>query len=263
MTQKPIFNQLNKKAKDNEILIVEKFKEDIQEIIEIFNLQYEYLEEHLRVESLEYYLSMDYYSNMLATAFRKNMFSFYSAFNATQQGLFGSARIVLRNIYEFLLIGKYAAISEDNKFIDKWIEGKDVSLKREVFCKIITPKSEEIKKLWKLLCKYTHSTIYAQQIDFDANGYFNEIKFNLIIMKTLLEMNFHLMNSYYINSSLRYYTQESDIYPVNEFNEIPVKEKKKLLKLLFKKTKSKMEREPRKVIYDYKLKWKIKGKTFT
>ncbi len=263
MTQKPIFNQLNKKAKDNKILILEKFKEDIQEIIEIFNLQYDYIEEHLKVASLEYYLSMEYYSNMLATAFRKNMFSFYSAFHSTQQGLFGSARIVLRNIYEFLLIGKYSAISEDNKFIDKWTEGKDVSLQREVFSNIISPKLVEIKELWKLLCKFTHSTIYAQQIDFNANRFFKDIKFNLILLKVLLEMNFHLLNSYYINSSLRYYTQESNIYPVNEFNKIPIKEKKKLLKLLFKKTKSKMEREPRKVIYDYKLKWKIKEKTLT
>ncbi len=258
MNKEMKFDYLKSKIKLNSKIILEKYKVDIQEIIEIFNLQYEYFEEHLRVAYLECYFNDDEFTNLLATALRKNMFSFFSAILQTQEGLVGSARIVFRNIFEFLIIGKYAAISKNMEFINKWEKGEEVSLKYEVFSKIRKPDSEEIKKLWKTLCSFTHSTIYAQQVDFDATKYFNDIKFNLVLLKVFLEMNFHLMNSYYINKSLQYYTQVSDIYPVNEFNEIPVKEKKKLLKLLFTKTKLKMERDPRKVIYDYKLKWEIK-----
>ena len=258
MKQEQLYNQLDEISKVNKIVIEKKYEEDIQEIIEIFNLQYEYFHEHLIVSHLECYLDLDHYSSFLATALRKNMFSFFTAIVSTQMGLVGSARILFRNIFEFLIIGKYAAISKNTEFVDKWEKGKEVSLKYEVFSKVKKPKSEEMKELWKTLCSYTHSTIYTQQTDFDAKNYFNDVKFNLVLLKILLEMNFHLMNTYYINKSLRYYTQESDIYPVNEFNEVSIKEKKKLLKLLFIKTKSKMEKEPRKVIYDYKLKWEIK-----
>lgn len=194
------FNKLMEQSKSQTEIISKKYKNDIEEIINIFNLQFEYFYAHLRVACIDPYVQKYESDKMLGIILINNMYSFYSSIILTQKGLAGSAKIIFRNIFESLIIGKYAALSQDTKFIKKWHNGEILSLKSNVFERVLKPyKDSSLAKLWETLCKFTHSTIYSQQM-MEPND--EDIKYNYILIKVLLEMNYHLINSYYINDSL-------------------------------------------------------------
>lgn len=242
--------------------IDEYYEKGFELIKQIFDKQYFILEQYVWILINEPYAESEEFTSMLGTALIKNMYSFFSAYNLTKQGLVGTARLILRNVLEFLIIGKYISLSKDTNLLDKWKNGKTISLGREVFKNISAPKSKEIERYWDLLCSYTHSSVYSQQLEIaitEENR--KEVYLNMVFLLMLLEMNYHLLNSHYVTKSMRYYAGQIDEYhEMNTGENKIIPTTKKELRELFKMSKSIMEKEPRKVISDYKLTWQIKDK---
>lgn len=249
------FKYLEENITKNEKYISVNFNNTIEFIKEIFNLQYYLLQNHLLVVAREPYVHEDSFTSLVGTALLKNMYALYSACDLTTKGLVGSARVIMRNIYEFLIIAKYASLSNNKSFISKWKNGDDISIQREIFQKVIHPNSDEMKTFWKLMCQYTHSTVYSQQIDINCKNYIRDVELNFIYLRMLLEMNYHVLNTYFINQSIAYYAKT---YEKNFGDNKGFKSYKDELKQRFKNSRAKMEKEPRKVLFDFKLKWQFK-----
>jgi len=254
-----LFDILDKKINENITYNSTEYKNQLEQIKKMFDIQNYILFECAKIIEIEPYLNEDDFTTLVKTALVKNMYSISSAIRLTIDGLVGSARIIMRNVFEFLLIAKYASISNDSTFITKWENGEEISLSRQIFRNITYPKSDEIKRFWNMLCRYTHGTVYSQQIEIDSKDIKNDIKLNLLFIRMLLEMNYHVLNSHFTNDSISYYTNFYITNYSGEDSKIKVfKLYKDELRTLFKESKSTMEKEPRKVIYDFKLKWELK-----
>jgi len=239
---------------ENRRKIENKHPEDIHIIMNTYNTQMELLQLYLLVLDSDPYVEPDEFSSMIFTAIYKNYISLYSALDLTLQGFYGAARILFRNVYEFLIISKAVAIRKDIGLLEKWKNGDDISLRKEVFSRVKKPKSLEMQNLWKTLCEFTHGTIYSQQVKLEYNEIKNEVKFNFVCMKMLLDMNYHVLNSYAANSSIQYYAKfMSDLHETDT-----LKNKKKEIRTQISSIRKTLLKEPKRVILDFISKWEFK-----
>lgn len=113
----------------------------------------------------------------------------YHALTLTNSGFFGSARVLLRQSVESLILAKFSELDSDLR--KKWERGEPVSLTREILTKLEQPKPE-IEKLWKLLNQFTHATTYSQQLQGNSETViavlkarqFYQTDFNFLFAKT-------------------------------------------------------------------------------
>lgn len=248
-------SKFDKLGFENREIIESRYQEEIMLIRKNFDAQMDLMGLYLLVIDNDPYVEQDEYTLMLFSAIYKNFITIYSAIELTLNGLYGSARILFRNIFEFQIIAKATALRQDTDLLKKWQQGEDISLRREVFSKIQKPNSPEIKELWKTLCQFTHGTVYSQQVKLKYEDIKDDVKFNIVCLKILLDMNYHLMNAYAANNSIQYYTEfMSDLQKEDSF-----KNKKKLIQNQLTELRRNLQPQPKKVIYDYKLKWIFKS----
>jgi hypothetical protein len=191
------------------------------------------------------------YDSLLWTAFIKNSYSLYAAFDLTEKGLYGSARIILRYIFEFLIVSKYVAVSNDIELYERWNQGETIWMSKDVLKKISKPDMNEIRRLWETLCGFAHTSIQSQQSGIkyeDVNK--DDIELNYVFIWMLMEMSYHLLNRHILNSRLRYYLNEyGDSYEITCIQDY--------IREAFKYTKKKMSKESRSIIRNYKSNWTI------
>jgi hypothetical protein len=146
-----------------------------------------------------------------------------------KQTFFGSARVLLRQFFEGLLMAKYG--EQDEVLVKKWgaiAEGKgtsaQVSLSRDVFVKLEGNEVNisELRKTWKSLNLFAHPTKYAQQVlrlpvvgEEDDEGTIEKwrkgsnllpnVEYTLDMHFMLLCMNFHLLTSHWGRKTRRWY----------------------------------------------------------
>lgn len=111
------------------------------------------------------------------SGFYKSLLSIYSAYDLNIKGQYGSARILLRHAFEYLLLAKYCSLSKNYILIKKWENGEDIYLGREIIPHLTESLQKRFKNFWKLLCQFTHASVYSQQVQIDAEK--NEMDINL------------------------------------------------------------------------------------
>lgn len=161
--EKKIIEIFEENIKNNETKIDKIFRKDIKMIISLFNHQYRIAREYLwSIEALPETRTET--TQILLTAYLKNIISIFSAFRLTNSGLFGPARVIMRNSFEFLILSKYCSLSSNNNLLKKWERGNPkISLRNDVLNKIKKPDTKEFIDYWGLLCKYSHASIYSIQ----------------------------------------------------------------------------------------------------
>lgn len=202
----------------------------------------------------------DKLTKILLSSFHKNIISLYAAIRMTQDGLFGPARPLLRNVFEWQMIAKFSNLAQDPKVLKKWDGGEHIFLTNAVINRIKKPETTSFSKFWKMLCSYAHATRGSIQIALDAKDEenFKAIRYNFIIINILLECNYHLLNTHLITPELAYlskfYCSRYKIPTVNW----DVSEYKKKCREKFKENREFLTKEAAKLIYAYKRKWAIK-----
>lgn len=232
----------------NQTIINGIFRENLSDIKNILDLQYNVHINYCWTVNLENMLRLEYEHSLLITAFTKNLFSLYSAILLTESGFYGSARIILRNAFEFLLISKFASITDEKEVVDLWHNGENITLSRSIFKKFDVKNKDKLSAFWGDLCKYCHAMIYSQQVSLDAAKEEREIELTLVYIRILLECNYHLLVGHVVNSSMKYYAKTyGNLDLVPKF--------KKELNKIFQKTRKDLEKHPKKIIRAYKAKW--------
>jgi hypothetical protein len=187
------------------------------------------------------------------SGFYKSLLSIYGSYKLTIEGQYGSARILLRHALEYLLIAKYCSLSGKNSLIEKWGNGDDISLEREVLSKLVSPLPIRFRGMWKLLCQFTHATVYSQQVEFEAEKNEKEISTNFAFIKAFLEMNYHLLNRHLINNPMKFYFECYE----KEEGKFKFKSLKKDIKSLFSISKKNILDETKGVVKDYISSWQL------
>lgn len=188
---------------------------------------------------------------IVLSGFFKGLLSIYGAFSLTLNGHYGSARIILRHAFEYLLIGKYCIVSNNSRLITKWKNGEDIPLSREVFNKISKPSMVRMKKLWKELCHYTHATIFSQQAFIASEKEVAHLNMNFALIRAFLDMNYHLFNRHLVNSSMVFYFSS---YSDDE-EKARYKQLKKTARKLFSASRKIMSEETKGIVKDYIETW--------
>jgi hypothetical protein len=193
-------------------------------------------------------------NKIVFSALHKNLIALHASFKLTKIGLYGPARSILRHVYEALLIAKFCSVSHNTDLYEKWKNGNDVRLSRNVLDKIIHPKTKAFREFWSLISDYSHASIYAQQVAVNIkNSPLHEISLNLVFLRTLIDCQYHLLGRHLITSSMqhhtKYYRQGAD----------PVPAMKKKMNELLKESRTTLAKEPKEIIKNYRATWKLKG----
>jgi hypothetical protein len=136
-----------------------------------------------------------------------------SALLLIRNTLYGSARLVIRQFFEALIMAKWSIL--DKTMVDRW-QLKDlgagfeneINLTSDIFDKLRKRRKRvvELKKMWAVLSDYSHPTRYAQQplrtpnaknLDEIAkiateSDLFPQTEYTLDLLFVMLVMNYHL-----------------------------------------------------------------------
>jgi len=218
---------------------------------------------------------------LLANALANQIYLSLSVLLLLKQTLYGSARVLLRQFFEALIIAKYS--EQDTSLTERWkanveenIGVRRISVSRGVFRPLEKKGIDvsQLKETWNLLNLFTHSTRHAQQVlrvpivEGSAGKEVEEwrershlipnAEFTIDLLFVLLCMNYHLLIGHlgrkargfflgYSKDPLYFYKREKSL-----------KNKHKILVDKFfeinKKNKG-MNRILKKNIYQYRQNW--------
>jgi len=137
--------------------------------------------------------------------FHKSLLLLFSAYELTMNGLYGTARTLLRSIYEWLLIAKYCSSGGSPSVLRLWHGGDDIRVSPMILKKISSPNPEPLKQFWRELCRFAHATTFSGQVDVEKEkDLAAQCSTNLALLQILVRCNYHLLNSHVIPGSVAY-----------------------------------------------------------
>jgi hypothetical protein len=236
----------------NSTLSVKKFSERRGLILNSMESMHAYREEFNWILGNTYLSNLGHAETPIFSALIKNEYALYSCLRLTDLGLYGSARTLLRSVFEALMIAKFASVSQSEEFIEKWKSGQTIYFSNAILKKIEKPELDEINTLWRLLCEFSHATIYAQQVDLDFENIEKELSINYSLIMIFLCWEYHLLSRHFVTSSMEYYTsryrQDSDL----KYIKAAARESIDLIK-------KPLTKSSKKVIREYVAAWKLTG----
>jgi len=259
-----INKKMTKKIFETKINLIKKF---IDYQIQLTDL---YFRQRIAKEQLREV----YHTNTVTDSTLLNQINLsYSIIILIEHGFYGSARVLLRQFFEFLIIGKFSEFDKGN-IIQKWelkTENNrefDLSLSRDVL-NILSKKKDisQIRKTWKILSDFSHPTRYAQQVppfssqedhlEWMKMSYPN-IHYTLDLFFVVLCMNYHLLTSNWGRKSRGWYFG----YPKDSLGlwkrEKKSKENSKVLVKKYFEINQKhgnVNKELKKTIFQYRQNW--------
>lgn len=197
-------------------------------------------------------------TELLLSSFHKNILSMYSALTLTMEGLYGTARPLLRNAYEWLMVAKFCNVSDDIKVLTNWYNQETVYFSNGVLKKIENPDPEIFKQFWTMLSQFTHATKSAIQgtLDVDEEENFLHVTNNLILISALLECNYHLLNTHLFSREIEYLVRK---YKTEPNGQKSISELRKHAHILFKSNKLSYGKSTSSFVSSYKKKWQLQN----
>jgi len=185
------------------------------------------------------------------SAFHKGMLGLFSALELTLAGQHGSARPILRQVFEWALLAKFYLVFSDLKLLRRWIEGSPIALRRHVIEKLPVNARKELGSFWTYLCQLTHASTAAQQMFVGAAVDIREVRANLNFVRMLAECVYHLLNSWMIPRSYREF-----VWRCLSDKEVEEAMGQRLrVRELLAVTRTQLPRKARSVVYAFRRDW--------
>lgn len=158
----------------------------------------------------------------------------------------------MRQIFEYLILGKFVHIKKNNGIAEKWLDDRQFDVYDKVIRLLKEPDKKNFYEFWKMLSNQAHAGTTSFQIVISPEITFDEIistyRMNLIFLccKNIL------LNDNFINNKLKYRSEKLGLLK-DENKEIKIKLKeveKEILKLFTESGAS--------IVSDFKKKWEFK-----
>ena len=202
--------QIHSQIKTNKKYIRKLFTTKINLIKKLVDYQISLTDMYLRQILVKEHLRLRYNENIVVNNTLINQINLsHSIIILIENTFYGSARVLLRQFFEFLIIGKFSEF--DNNIVQKWesktegVRDFDINLSLDIFNKLKMKKDISLlQKTWRMLSDLSHPTKYSQQMpplsDIDDNlawikESYPDIHHTLDLFFMLLCMNYHLLIS--------------------------------------------------------------------
>lgn len=253
-----IYAERYKHQKQSFTRISRAFEDEIHLTEEFFDIQQQLFDNYFFaiVDKGQIHLSS---SKVLCQAFIKNQSLIFSASILVRQSQYGTARVLFRQILEFLIFAKYVSVSNDELFARKWLLHEPIHMTNHVLNKIKHPSTHELRAIYKAFHGYTHAASGAVQIHFNRQKLVDELHHDLVWILILQVLNYHLLCSHVITDNMKYY---ADYWGDNGTESKQLRKKAKDVK---RKIVSKLTAKGRATIREYVNTWEVKseiGNTF-
>ena len=198
---KNFIGKYQQQEQENQVFLGKKLEIQVNLFIQGFNCQEQMTFYYLNALGMWEYNGRNF-DKVLMQACVKISYLLYNAHQLLLRGEYGVANILLRQVFEYLVIGKYFYKQQNEIWAEKWLEDR----KYEVYDKILRllkiPDKKHLCDFWKVLCSLAHATPSSQQISLD--GQFNEIDIELSynVVLILLCCKHVLVNYFYSNRKL-------------------------------------------------------------
>ena len=198
---KNFIGKYQQQEQENQVFLGKKLEIQVNLFIQGFNCQEQMTFYYLTALGMWEYNERNF-DKVLMQACVKISYLLYNAHQLLLRGEYGVANILLRQVFEYLVIGKYFYKQQNEIWAEKWLEDR----KYEVYDKILRllkiPDKKHLCDFWKVLCSLAHATPSSQQISLD--GQFNEIDIELSynVVLILLCCKHVLVNYFYSNRKL-------------------------------------------------------------
>lgn len=198
------YDEMKARSFENYDLFNLEYPQIINVIKELFDAEQRILSNYLWMLTSNFHNGAK--SKIITTgAYSKNMYSLFTAIELCLKGFHGSARIILRQVVEFLMLAKYASITHDEKFINHWEKGGDIGIGKQILQKLKIRNKKNLIDLWELLCGFNHATSYSQQIGVRYEEVKKDTLGDLAVIIILLNCNLHLLNQHVIDRRMKYF----------------------------------------------------------
>lgn len=144
-------------------------------------------------------------NDVLFTCFHKTLLSLHAAHELTLDGLYGMGRPHLRQSFESLMIAKWCATSPESDVFDRWIDGVDLYFTNGVLKKLQHPDIAEFSATWRLMCQWSHATVFASQLSLDIETTRDEAGLNIAFIGVFLHFLQHLLSTHILTPTVKYY----------------------------------------------------------
>jgi hypothetical protein len=246
------FKEFNIKQTKNGKEVSNEYNVEIKKLVRLFDLHYKIAAFY--VPMLQLYLGYSpSVQKLMVTSVWGNIHTIQSAMQLAIAGQVGSARTLMRKAFEFLMIGKFCGITENELLANNWFEGRNIDLYKVTMKNLILPDNTNIIKLWRLLCLYNHGTIYSTQLSNDWKSHSDEIRECIALCIMLIGCNNHLLKSVILrnNASAKY---NSEYLRPNHTRILS-----SLYREQLKICKEVLSKNGRSFMYDYSRNWRYKN----
>ncbi|WP_290771531.1 hypothetical protein [Anaerofustis sp.] len=214
------FDDFYKIMEENRSYINEDYEGTLRVIKDIFDEMYFLALQYMKFRS---FMGLGNNKNldMILSTVIKSMNNLLSVIKMTTEGNIGSSRIIMRNIFEFLVIGKYALLYDDIQIRDKWDKIEYINIDRIIFNNTIYPNNKNKKAFldfWATLCKFTHATRASGQISYDYKDITGDVKLNFTLILMFLYLIYSYLNKYLATPYIKEYIKNLSSMRGNESN---------------------------------------------
>jgi len=238
--------------------VLEEFKDDYSLITNWFDKIFFLINRY----GLRYYMGIgsNRHSDIVLSTLYKGMENLASVIELTVSGNVGSARIIIRNIFEFLVMGKYMLLYDDQNIREKWDNVEYINIDRGIFNRTIYPNNSNKSAFvnwWAVLCQYSHATRALGQVSHDYNEIKTDIRLNFTYILMIFIMLCTFMNQFLATPYFKNYIKDlARANPKQEHLVNTVKFQEFLSKSI-KIVKSTLTKECKQIINYYAAAWRV------
>lgn len=148
---KNFIGKYQQQEQENQVFLGKKLEIQVNLFIQGFNCQEQMTFYYLNALGMWEYNERNF-DKVLMQACVKISYLLYNAHQLLLRGEYGVANILLRQVFEYLVIGKYFYKQQNEIWAEKWLEDR----KYEVYDKILRllkiPDKKHLCDFWKVLC---------------------------------------------------------------------------------------------------------------
>jgi hypothetical protein len=158
----------------------------------------------------------------------------------------------MRQIFEYLMIGKFMFLKKDNHIAEKWLNAHQFDVYDKVIKLLKSPPKNNFHDFWIYLCNMAHASTQSFQMGIENRKSIEDLTLSYRINMIFLVFKNRLLQECFLNQKLKYRSEKYG-FKKGENKEIRAK-----LKALERKIVSEFTDSSLALVNDYKKNWEFK-----